>query len=278
MTGSNRPKEEHSGVGTLDNVVRILECFSPERPYWSLADLTGHLDMPKSSLHRYLLALQHHGVLRRDQDKIWHLGFRLFLWGNMVSELSSLRHLVKPYLFQLVDSTNESAFLTIYEQQEVICIDKVESNQAVRLTLAVGKHRMPHAGAASKILMAYLPEEEIQSIIRDQGLPKICKNTITDPAELQAELARIRENGFAFSMEESDEGAWGLATPIIDGQGNTRGAISIAAPISRYSEPQRERCIELCRFASEEIKKILRGETPTRSASRGRAGIPIHSY
>ncbi len=232
-----------------------------------MADLTAHLEVPKSSLHRYLLALEHHGILRRDQDKLWHLGFRLFFWGSMVSELASLRHVAKPYLNRLVSSTNESAFLTVYDRHEVVCIDKVESSQAVRLTLSVGKRRMPHAGAASKILMAYLPDEEIQSIIRDQGLPKICKNTITDPDSLRAELEQVREKGYAFSVEESDEGAWGLAAPIVDGQGNMRAAISVAAPISRFSESQRERCIELCTNAAEEISMLLSGDFP---ASRAR--------
>jgi IclR family KDG regulon transcriptional repressor len=261
----NGPKKEYSAVRTLDNAVRILECFTPDRPRWSLADLTAYLKVPKSSLYRYLLALEHHGILLRDQDKSWHLGFRLFLWGNMVSELSSLRHIARPYLNDLVITTNESAFLTIYQQQEVICIDKVESNQAVRLTLSVGKRRMPHAGAASKILMAYLPQEEIQSIIRNRGLPKICRNTITDPEQLQAELAQIRETGHAFSVEESDEGAWGLATPIMDAEGHVRAAISVAAPVSRFSEAQRDRCLELCRLASEEITSILAGDIPART-------------
>lgn len=265
MSDRTNRKRDSSGVSTLDNVVRILECFSPDCTEWSLADLTSHLDVPKSSLHRYLLAMEHHGILRRDQNRSWHLGFRLFLWGNMVSELSSLRHIAGPYLNHLVSITRESAFLTIYDQQEVVCIDKVESTQAVRLTLSVGKRRMPHAGAASKIIMAYLPDEEIQSILHRQGLPKICKNTITDPQELQDELAQIRERGYAFSVEESDEGAWGLATPIFDGEGKTWAAISVAAPVSRFSEAQRGRCMELCILASQEISSLLRGDIlPTR--------------
>jgi IclR family KDG regulon transcriptional repressor len=255
-------KVKPSGVGTLDNVVRILECFSPDRPGWSLADLTSHLEVPKSSLYRYLRAMEHHGILRRDKSKLWHLGFRLFFWGNLVSELSSLRHAAKPYLNRLVSLTNESAFLTAYDQQEVVCIDKVESSQAVRLTLSIGKRRMPHAGAASKILMAYLCDEEIQAIIAHQGLPKICKNTITDPGSLLAELEQIREAGYAYSVEESDEGAWGLAAPIFDGEGTVRAAISVAAPISRFSETQREHCIELCTNAAKEISMLLRGDIP----------------
>ena len=88
-----------------------------------------------------------------------------------------------------------------------MCIEKVETSHSMRMTLDVGTRRLPHAGAFSKILMAYLPEEEIHAIIRDKRLPKLCTSTITDPEALAAELARIRECGCAESREEMDLGA-----------------------------------------------------------------------
>ena len=254
-------KQIASGVKTINKLVTILECFTIDKPSWSLADLTIHLKVPKSSLHRHLLGLEHHGILRRSQDKLWRLGYRLFIWGTLVTEFATLQHIAERHLRDLVSSTNESAILTIYDKHEVICIDKLESSHSVRMTLKVGARQMPHAGASSKILMAYLPKDEIQAIIEDKGLPKLSNNTIIDPEELKAELARIRQNGYAFSHEETDVAAWGVATPISNIMGDVVAGIGIAGPTSRFSDALQERYMNLCRGASEEITKVLRGES-----------------
>ena len=105
--------------------------------------------------------------------------------------------------------------------------------------------------------MAYLPEEEIEAIIRDKGLPKLCTNTITEPDELMAELARIRERGYAESHEETDLGAWGIATPIHDRKGDVVAAIGIAGPGSRFTSQLRQQWVILCQQAAQRISALL---------------------
>jgi len=209
-------------VKTIDRLVKIMDCFSPEQPVWSLRELSEQLQLPPSTLHRFLVSLEAHGILRRDPgDKRWQLGYRTFIWGNLAAESTGLRHVARPVMHDLVAATGETAILTVYHDQEVICVDKVETSYSVRMTLEVGRRRPPHAGASSKILMAYLPEEEIQAIIRDKGLPKVCK---------------IRACGYAESREETDLGAWGVATPIRGREGEVVAAIGIAGPSSRFTD------------------------------------------
>jgi DNA-binding IclR family transcriptional regulator len=217
--------------------------------------------MPKSSLHRLLVGLEQHGILIRDaDDSQWRLGYRLFVWGNLVPRITGLQHIAGPVVHWLANTTDETVLLTIYERQEVICIDKVESSHAVRLTLDVGARRHAHAGASSKILMAYLPPEEVEAIIRNKGLPPLSTNTITDPVHLSKELEVIRRNGYASSYEETDIGAWGVATPIFDGRGQVVAAIGVAGPTTRYSEETANRYVELCRQSAGRITRLLSGE------------------
>ena len=247
-----------SSVKTIDRLVGVLSCFSAERPTWSLAELSVQLGLPKSTLHRFLVSLESHGILRRDPvDKRWRLGYRLFIWGSLAGESTSLRQLAGPVMCDLAGTTNETAILTVYQNQEVICIDKAETSHPVRLTLDVGSRRHPHAGASSKALMAYLPEEEIQAIIRNKGLPPSCVNTITDPDELRAELVRIRACGYALSCEETDLGAWGVATPIHGRNGDIVAAIGIAGPTSRFTDDLVDRYVALCQQAARRISTLL---------------------
>jgi DNA-binding IclR family transcriptional regulator len=158
----------------------------------------------------------------------------------------------------LADATGEMALLTVYQNQEVICIEKIETSHSVRLALDVGTRHPPHAGASSKILMAYLPQQEIRTIVEEKGLPKICTNTITDPDELLDELARIREQGYARSIEETDPGAWGVATPIYEREGDVVAAVGVAGPTLRFSEQLAQEYVSLCCQTAQRISALLR--------------------
>jgi len=258
MSVSRSTAKERGAVKTVDRLVRILDCFSPEQPAWSLSDLSAHLELPKSTLHRFLVSLESHAILRRDSDdRRWRLGYRLSVWGSNAAQSTGLGRVARPVIQDLVDATGETAILTVYRDHEVICIEKAETRHAVRMTLDVGMRRFPHAGASSKVLMAYLPEEEIQAIIQDKGLPRLCSNTITDPDDLRAEMARIRELGYAESREETDPGAWGIATPIYGHDGHVVAAIGIAGPSSRFTEELVERYVALCCQGARRISALL---------------------
>jgi DNA-binding IclR family transcriptional regulator len=248
-----------SSVETVNRLVRILDCFSPDHPTWSLAELSKHLGLSKSTLHRFLVSLEFHGILRRSaRDRRWRLGYRLSIWGSLAAESTGIQHLARPVMQDIAAATGEMPILTIYQNRQVVCIERIETNHSVRLALEVGMRCPPHAGASSKILMAYLPEEEIQAIIHENGLPKLCTNTITDPAELLNELAKIRAQGYAESVEETDPGAWGVATPIFDRDGAVVASIGIAGPTLRFSETLSQQYVSLCCQAAQRISALLR--------------------
>ncbi len=258
-------------VKTIDRLVGVLDCFTRERPAWSLSELSKELGIPKSTLHRFLAALESHGILRNDpRDRRWRLGYHLLIWGSLAKDSLDLRQIARPVMDELVAATGETVILTAYQGLEVVCIERVETDHPVRMTLDVGMRRPPHAGASSKVLMAYLPEEEIQAIIREKGLPRLCVNTITDPEALYAELARIREHGYAESHEETDLGAWGVATPIFDRDGQVVAAIGVAGPRSRYTPERAQEFVRLCWETASRISMLLGATTGSRALHAAR--------
>jgi DNA-binding IclR family transcriptional regulator len=247
-----------SPVGSVDRLVRVLDSFSVDRPAWSLAELSAHLDLPKSTLHRFLVSLETHDILRRDPgNKLWRPGYRLLDWGELAGRTIGLSQLARPLMREIAAATGELVVLTVYSGQEVVCIEKIDARHAVRLALEVGTRRPLHAGASSKVLAAYLPETEGQALLQGGHLPRLCTNTITDPEALAAELATIRAQGFAQSIEETDPGAWGVATPIFDRGGAMVGAIGVAGPIQRYSEELAQHYVTLCREACQKVSEQL---------------------
>jgi len=251
-----------TSVKTIDRLVRIIDAFSPARLSWTLTDLSERLSVPKSTLHRFLRSLDAHGILRQDDEtKQWRLGYRLSVWGSLAQRSTALHDVARPVMRDLTAQTGETSLLTIYHGGEVVCVEKIESSHSVRLALDVGTRRSPHAGASSKVLMAFLSPEETELILRDRGLPKLCVNTITDEHELEAELAMIRELGYAQSVEETDLGAWGVATPIRDWDGEVIAAIGVAGPTSRFGEELARDYVMRCEEAARRVSSALYAET-----------------
>jgi IclR family KDG regulon transcriptional repressor len=249
---------EKSSVRTIDRLVEILSCFTRDKTSWSLSELSVRLELPKSTLHRFLVGLEAHGIVRRgDEDGRWRLGHRLFVWGSLAAESTGLRQVAVPIMRELADKTGETILLTEYHHREVVCIEKIETSHSVRLALDIGAIRSPHAGASSKVLMAHLPDAEVHAIIREKGLPRLCDRTITDPDELQDELRCIRERGYAESYEETDVGAWGIATPIRDWRGEVVAALGVAGPTVRFSQHQVEEYAHLCCEAAGRLSALL---------------------
>lgn len=255
-----------TSVKTIDRLVAVLDSFSRDKPAWSLSELSTALALPKSTLHRFLVGLESHGIMHRGaEDGKWRLGHQLFVWGSLAIESTGLRQLAAPIMRELALQTGETVLLTEYRAGQVVYVDKVETSHSVRLAAEVGSVRPPHAGASSKVLMAYLPRPEVEAIIEERGLPKLCTRTITDPIELQAELRHIREQGYAVSYEETDIGAWGIATPIRNWRGEVVAAVGIAGPAVRYSDRQTHEYVNLCCDAAARISARCGADAPARA-------------
>jgi IclR family KDG regulon transcriptional repressor len=159
----------------------------------------------------------------------------------------------------LAEQTGETIVLTVLNDNadRAVCIERIESRYDLRLHLEVGGQSYLHAGASSKVLLAYLPAEAVSDLAGGVGLPALADDTITDLPTLEEELERIREQGYAFSREETDRGAWGLAAPILDGSLSVIAGIGIASPISRHSENVEQRFLSLTLDASRQIGRAL---------------------
>lgn len=221
---------------TISRIATVLNCFSAETPVLSLSEISERLDLPRSTTHRLLTAMETEEFLMRDQaTRKYRLGYRLLYWGKLAQDSIDLRNASLPVLEELVRLTGETAILSVRDGNEGMCLEMVESGYPVRLTMRVGKRLMLHAGASAKVLWAFLPDEELLRILKEIKLVALKPNTITDANEMYEELMKIREQGYAVSFEETDGEAMGLTAPVYDHTGRAIAGIGIAAPMSRVS-------------------------------------------
>jgi DNA-binding IclR family transcriptional regulator len=198
--------------------------------------------------------------------------------GLLAQKQFNITAIARPYMNQLSKITKETVLLAGVNGTKGIVLDRVESEEPIRYSLFQPGATIPlHAGASSKILMAYLPEEEWDRIIRIEGLKQYTPNTITKADKLKVHLREIRKKGYAFSDQEADRDVRAVGAPIFSAAGELVASLSVAGPAYRMNKKKMMRsCAKLVMEVAEKISsgfnlvsnKIFSGKGQTKKGKR----------
>jgi DNA-binding IclR family transcriptional regulator len=235
-----RRREEENTIKSLVKALNILKLFSPGKNEWTVRDMVEALGYHKSSVQRLVTTLEAHGFLERSQPprSRFVLGPIVLMLGNVASQSIDLRAVARPYLQRLVEETGETAHLCVVDQSQCYYLDKIDSPQAVRIATYVGQRLHLHCSAVGKALLSGMTEEEVDHVIDDCGLPRFTETTITDRQALFDELECIRREGLAQDNAEYEASLRCVAAPVRDSFGLVVAAISVAAPVQRFTADQ----------------------------------------
>lgn len=224
---------ESPGVLVLHKTLDILETIKQSQSGLRLSDVTRSVELPKATVYRILNTLEGRGYLDRGEDGAYRVGKKLGEMQRDVPIIQILGRVAQPLMAQLVASSKETVNLGILDAGEVVVIDTVESPQAVRMSSKVGNRRYLHATALGKVLLAGLVEKEILLLIRMKGMPRVTAQTLTSKAALLAELARVRQQGYAIDNQENEMEGRCIGAPIHGPDGRMVAALSISSPVFR---------------------------------------------
>jgi DNA-binding IclR family transcriptional regulator len=233
-----------SGLQTLDKVLAVLRLFRPEAPEWAAAEVAREVGMSLPTASRLMRGLEARGLLVRAGSRRYRLGFAAVELGLRALKTLEVREVLRPVVLRLARDSDETCVLAaISEYRDVArVLDRAEGRQPVRISLEIG-HTWPlHAGALGKALLAHMPDRDA---ILDQPLTKIGKHTVTDRKLLEEQLETIRKVGWAFSSEETEIGAWGVAGAVLDDHGLPICSIGLIAPLDRRSRRAQDRLVAL---------------------------------
>jgi DNA-binding IclR family transcriptional regulator len=218
-------------VKSADRTLELLEALAAGGPR-GLVELARELDIPKSSLHGLLRTMTQRGWVETDATGTrFGLGIRALQVGAAYLDSDDTLGLVNATLDALADRFGETVHLGRLDGPNVVYIAKRESAHPLRLFSAIGRRLPAHATALGKALLAQRPDAEVDRLL-DWPLAGLTPHTLTTPEALHAELARVREHGWAEDREENTEGIMCLAVavplrrPAVD-------AISVSVPLAR---------------------------------------------
>jgi DNA-binding IclR family transcriptional regulator len=238
--------------------------FGADQPEWGTSEVARAARLPVPTAHRILAALTGRRYLARDErTRRFRLGPAALELGGRARAVLDLRQAALPVLRRLARETDETALLTVpnSERDRSVCLERVESSQPLRLSVEPGRRLPLHAGASQKALLAFLAEEEIERVAAG-SLERLCGATITDADALRANLAEVRERGWAISFEETNVGVWGVAVPLLDEDGTAVAAVGLAGPSARLSPDEVLDHLERLRDGAVEITAPLGLDVP----------------
>lgn len=264
--------QTNSGNSTLARICTVLNSFSEEEKTLTLTEISHRIHLPKSTTHRLLAMLVEQGMVYKDPDgRGFKLGFQLIRWGMLAQRSINFRDTALPILKKLSSLSGETVVLSVRDGNYGIWVEQIESEQAYRIAKREGVRLMLHAGASSKVLLAFLPPGEIEKIISQIELVPLQVKTITQKDKLRAELLSTRKQGYAVSFEETDRGAMGIAAPVFDHNNRLVAGIGIVAPITRVTPEQVPTVAKLVQNAAQELSIYL-GATLSVNKQESRGG------
>lgn len=241
-----------SGAESSRKVLQLLRAFSPQRHTRSAAELGAALEMPISSIYRYLSVLREEGLVEEARPGEYRLSWLFVsLAGAARAAGDSLDVLAKPVLRSMAEASGETSLLIKRVGWSAICVDRVESPHPVRLQFDQGQPMILHQGSASRVLLASMKEAE-----RERYLAAMSVLTDSEREQIRADVALVARVGWLESFGEVDEGIWGASAVIKDGA-EAIGALGVAGPLFRLQHADRARIIELVISGAAEISRIL---------------------
>ena len=241
----------------VDRALDILLLFRDGRPHASVDEISLHLEIPKSTVYRYVRVLSDRGLLEKAGPASYRLGLALIELGRRaLASNRDIRLMALPSMKRIAEDIGESVSLMRVFARHVICIESIEGRHALRVTIEQGRTQPLHAGASSKVLLAHLPEDEWDDLL-DLPLHRFTANTLTDVDALKAQLHHIRRTGYCVSDGEIDVGARAVAVPLWNPREEVVAALSIEAPSSRMDETHIAHYRDVLAAEAETIRRAL---------------------
>jgi DNA-binding IclR family transcriptional regulator len=244
-------------VLVIDKAVRLLEQFRGADTL-TLAELSERLRMSKSTVHRLLSSLEQVGFIERGpQAGSYRLGMKLFELGSLVQNRMHLRQVALHYMTELVERTEETAFLFIIDGDHALCIERVEGKHVQSLAIKVGGQLPLNAGGASRVLLAFAPEEVREAYLAGAPFQRFTAHTIMDPDMLRLDLEKIRVQRYALSHDDVTIGVAALGVPLFDYRGEAIGGLSLAGITPRWTPDHIAEMLQELKAVGEQISQRM---------------------
>ncbi|MEH6774828.1 MAG: IclR family transcriptional regulator C-terminal domain-containing protein [Cereibacter changlensis] len=217
---------ERDIMGGLAKGLAVIESFDAERPRQSISQVAAASGLDRATTRRCLLTLAHLGYADYD-GKFFTLTPRVLRLGAASLAAMPLPQLVQPSIDRLSDRIGESSSVSILDRGEIVYVARAAQKKVMSIALMPGSRLPAYCTSMGRVLLAALPEAEAAALLGPGPLPARTGRTLTDPALVLAELAKVRAQSYAVIDQEVELGLRSIAVPLHDIHGRTVAALNI---------------------------------------------------
>ncbi len=250
--------------GALNRGLLLLERIAESgRNGVTLTDLSLQVGLAVSTTHRLITTLEQVGFVRKDPELgLWYIGLQAFSIGNAFLDSRDVVTQARPFMKRLMEQTGETVNLAIEKQGAAVYVAQIECVEMMRMIVRLGSRAPIHASAVGKALMAWMNKKQVEEALQHQGLSRLTPQTLTTMAALQQNLEQIRQNGYAYDLEEHTIGLHCVASPIFNEHGEPIAGLSLSGPKARVTSGRLPELGLLVARTAAEITQAVGGHLP----------------
>lgn len=218
-------------VKTIERMFVITDALK-ELDGARISEIGEYTDLANSTIHRHLNTLNDMGYVVKEGD-VYQVGLGFLDIGEYVRNRKKAYQLAESKVQELAEETDERCQFVVEEHGRGVYVHVETGSHAVETNSRIGKKLYLHSTSVGKAILAHLPDQRVDEIVDEWGLPKQTENTITTREELEAELEQIRERGVAYNREGNIKGLRSVGTPVLGPSNQIIGALSISGPTHR---------------------------------------------
>lgn len=249
-------KDQIQLVSAAARAFSVLEHLSAYKSQ-GLEELSRELGLAKPTVYRFLQTLQELGYVRRDHEDRWAMSLKLFTVGSRALDHLDLYAAARPVAEELAEELGETIHMAVLDERSAVYVLKIESRYTIRMYSRVGRRVPLYCTAIGKVLLANAAPAELDEHLIGVRFVPFTAHTLSGRSAFEAELVRVRAEGFARDVEEHEEGIICLAAPVYDYRGKVLAALSASWPRFRYERNDEAALVSAVKEAAARISAIL---------------------
>ncbi len=237
----------------------ILRAFDERSPEMTAGEVATKIALNGATTHRFLLTLEDLGAVVRTPQGRFQLGMALADLGGRVSLYKVIADAAADHVDALVQVLRETVHVAVLDGTWVVDVAVAEPARSLRIDAHLGRRLHAYCTAFGKVLLSGLDDAAFSAYLDAVPLERKTATTITEASALSDEIAAVRRSGFAIDDQETEEGLYAIAVPIVDALGRVRAALAVSGPAARLGRDRVEATFETLSLAAREIAHKLFG-------------------
>ncbi|OZI71941.1 IclR family transcriptional regulator [Bordetella genomosp. 12] len=226
-----------SYVQSFARGLAVIRAFGPDRAQMTLSEVATVAGLTRAGARRILLTLVQLGYVAQDERR-FSLTPRILELGYAYLSATPLWNLALPYMEEVAENTRESCSVSVLEGADIVYILRLSTHKVMSINLAVGSRLPAWVTSMGRVLLAGLPEAELDRVLAASQIQAYTPATLGSAAQIKQELIRVREQGYACVVQELEPGLQSVAVPIMDRSGRVIAAMNVSGHVSRFSRDE----------------------------------------